>query len=165
MYLCKFNVLSVTVIPHSPPSDSVRDSSGESDVHHGDGEICSICHMQLADPPLGHDDLSDDLPLAVEGGWYGCCKLVDIVSINVLPEQAKYSGTVTLPCGHTFHRSCITKWWQVRPTCPLCNVEGTGHIETKQTCVFSCVKYDMNSTLRTTLHYKQQKIYVSIKYM
>ncbi|XP_035674276.1 RING finger protein 24-like isoform X8 [Branchiostoma floridae] len=25
------------------------------------------------------------------------------------------------PCGHAFHRKCISKWLEIRNTCPMCN--------------------------------------------
>jgi hypothetical protein len=35
-------------------------------------------------------------------------------------EKDKDSGNVTLHCGHSFHRKCISKWLEHKSNCPLC---------------------------------------------
>ena len=35
-------------------------------------------------------------------------------------EKDKDSGNVTLHCGHSFHRKCISKWLEHNSNCPLC---------------------------------------------
>ena len=30
---------------------------------------------------------------------------------------------ISLPCDHIFHQACITKWFEIHNTCPLCRFE------------------------------------------
>ena len=30
-------------------------------------------------------------------------------------------GRATLCCGHTYHSTCILKWFEINLTCPICN--------------------------------------------
>lgn len=42
-----------------------------------------------------------------------CCICLDIDNIQ---------DWILLPCGHTFHRLCISRWFLRQPTCPVCRV-------------------------------------------
>mmetsp|Transcript_35326 Transcript_35326/g.94074 ORF Transcript_35326/g.94074 Transcript_35326/m.94074 type:complete len:150 (+) Transcript_35326:81-530(+) len=44
-------------------------------------------------------------------------------SVCLADYEAEHS-VVILPCAHTFHRACVSRWLlERRPACPLCHVE------------------------------------------
>lgn len=47
-------------------------------------------------------------------------------SVCLADYDAEHSAVI-LPCSHTFHRACVSRWLlERRPACPLCHVEWAG---------------------------------------
>merc|ERR1740121_3242452 len=60
---------------------------------------CAICLELLEVQPASED--------------VGCCH-------GCIPLQKEEAGPLQLPCGHTFHEVCVTRWIACEITCPLC---------------------------------------------
>lgn len=75
--------------------------------------------LQLDDTvekPVANKDDVARLPAASPQDFLGKDCAVCLVSFRM-----DESGIALLPCGHCFHRSCITKWLsECNPNCPLC---------------------------------------------
>ncbi|KAG5275837.1 hypothetical protein AALO_G00125110 [Alosa alosa] len=40
-----------------------------------------------------------------------------------LSDYVEGEQLMTLPCNHNFHRSCVSRWLQQSPTCPVCRTQ------------------------------------------
>lgn len=49
-----------------------------------------------------------------------------------------YPANYTISCGHTFHKSCIKKWFSINDTCPVCRKKVVNQfmVKTKNNWIF-----------------------------
>ncbi|KAG5605447.1 hypothetical protein H5410_026939 [Solanum commersonii] len=67
---------------------------------------------QLSEPsPISEDD--DDLEIMPTINTVGFCSIC-------MEEFEVEVGAKQVPCGHLFHSSCLTNWFSLRKSCPLC---------------------------------------------
>ncbi|EEB06466.2 RNF family protein [Schizosaccharomyces japonicus yFS275] len=69
----------------------------------------------------GSSDEDDETLLSVDEAT--CRALYGVECVICLKSFTKGDTIVCLPCGHQFHRPCITTWLvEYRPVCPTCNI-------------------------------------------
>ena len=55
-----------------------------------------------------------------DNGEHRCCAICHDALFD--DEQQDEQGTALLPCGHAYHRHCVTQWLLRSGTCPVCRV-------------------------------------------
>ena len=79
---------------------------------------------ELTDLLFNHETLDETAPLPepkVLPPLVPCTASGDcsICLNSITPEEMIYD----IPCGHVFHQSCLSKWLDRQPSCPLCRAK------------------------------------------
>ena len=61
------------------------------------------------------EQILKEIKLPVIVRLYGEC--------DICQDKIKMEKTKILRCGHYFHKTCIDRWHQQRPNCPICRSE------------------------------------------
>ena len=132
---------SITIVPQPAVAHANEIPRGDDADDIDDDDTCVICQGSLSREPQQFS--TDDTDAEGQIDCRCCCHRVEVRVVRPLPESVDVDEwNVKLPCDHVFHRKCISKWWQVKQSCPLCNQPGPDplHYETV-ICKRSCYRY------------------------
>jgi len=76
--------------------------------------ICFLCSVNCYDNSHRQQTISLLIPILVVNGQNEEC--------SICIDTDNTSEWSILPCGHKFHRECISKWLLTNQTCPICRL-------------------------------------------
>ena len=87
--------------------DSVDELLSSSSSPKMTGPLCAPCSPSSSSTGSGNTTQN-------------CDELECMVCLGDINEKNNEDNVDSLPCGHQFHRRCITRWRFVHNTCPTC---------------------------------------------
>ena len=72
----------------------------------------------------------------------------------ICSDSSEYKETSTLPCGHTFHSTCLATWLWNNPSCPICRLTNTDASDDESDSVTSDTE---NETVARIQNYVQKR--------